>query len=184
MGGLNAALFQSIHGLAGQNAILDGLGIFFAEYFPYVLTLGFLILALRESGWRRKAYVVIEGALALVLAPGFITLTVHYFYFHPRPFAFYGFMPLISESGASFPSGHAAWFFALALVVFWTDRAWGVWYFIFAFVNGLARIYVGVHWPFDILGGAAAGVFAALFIRGLLTDVRKGLYGERQAGAA
>jgi len=36
--------------------------------------------------------------------------------------------------------------------------------FILAFLGGIARVYVGVHWPFDILGGIVTGFIGALIV--------------------
>lgn len=179
MSSLNQSVFQFIHQFAGRSVVMDDLGIFFANYLPYLLVLGFLVLTWYERDWRRKLYVFIEGALAVVLARGLVTEIIRFFYYHPRPFDFYNFAPLISESGSSFPSGHAAFFFALAMVVWYVNRTWGIWYLILSCVNGIARIYVGVHWPLDILGGIAVGVLCALFIRWLLKNSREKLYDEK-----
>src|SRR5258708_24900384 len=93
-----------------------------------------------------------------MVSRGIVTELIRYFYHHERPFSFYNFTPLIPEVGWSFPSGHAAWFFALATVIWYVNRKWGVWYFVLSVVMGIARIYVGVHWPLDVLGGIVAGV--------------------------
>lgn len=181
MAAFNQIVFQWIHQFAGRNIIVDDLGIFFAAYLPYLLMAGFLALALYEKGWRRKIYVLIEGSLAIILARGVIAEVIQFFYHHPRPFLFYNFAPLISESGSSFPSGHASWFFAVALVVWYANRTWGIWYFIFAILNGVARVYVGVHWPLDILGGVAVGVFSAYLAHRLLRSARHPLYENDEA---
>ncbi len=158
---------------------LDGLGIFLAQWLPYFLVVGFLILILSQSGWRRKLYWFAEGAMAIIVSRGIVTEIIRFFYHHERPFSFYNFMPLISESGWSFPSGHAAWFFAMAMTIWYINRKWGVWFFIFALVNGIARIYVGVHWPLDIIGGAVVGILSALLVHWLLKQSRELLYSTR-----
>ncbi len=180
MASLNLSLFQLIYGLSHRIFLLDDLGIFCAQYLPYLLVLIFFILVFYEKGWRRKWYIFSEAAIAVILSRGFLTETIRFFYNHPRPFDVLGFAPLISESGSSFPSAHAALFFALAMVVFYRNRKWGIWFLIWAFVNGIARIYVGVHWPLDILGGAVIGIISAIFIHWLLRDSREKLYGETE----
>jgi membrane-associated phospholipid phosphatase len=59
----------------------------------------------------------------------------------------------------AFPSGHAAMIFMLAGVfVFTISRTWLKWLLIaFASLIALSRVVVGVHWPLDILAGAAIG---------------------------
>jgi undecaprenyl-diphosphatase len=166
-------LFALIHGLSGRSIFADLAGIFFAQYLPYLLILGFLMLVFREPGARRKFYLFAEGTLAVILARGIIASSIHYFYHTARPFVFFGFAPLIGESGSSFPSGHMTWFFALATTVWYADRKWGIWYFLLTCIMGIARVYVGVHWPLDILGGAVIGLLSGWFIHWLLRSGRK-----------
>lgn len=61
-------------------------------------------------------------------------------------------------SGFSFPSSHAVNNFAGAIVLsFFIPRAkW--WFFGFAAVVAFSRVYVGVHFPFDVIGGSVIGI--------------------------
>ncbi len=166
---LDQRIFQFIYQLGGhRNAFSDVLAIFFAQYLPYLMVLAFLVFVYYQKGWRRRVYLFSEAALAIILARGLITEIIRIFYHVARPYSFYGFIPLIAEGGWSFPSAHAAWFFALATTLFYVNRKWGWWYFLLAFVMGIARIYAGVHWPLDILGGAVVGIASAMFIHWLL----------------
>jgi undecaprenyl-diphosphatase len=185
MTNLNLAVFNLIHAWSGHSVLADSAAIFFAEYLPYLMVLGFLILVFRESGARRKFYLFAEGTLAVILARGIITESIRFFYNVQRPFALPGFHPLIAESGASFPSGHMAWFFALAIVIWCANRKWGTWYFALSAAMGIARIYVGVHWPLDILGGAAVGLASGWFTHWLFRKTRAELLAvKKEEGTA
>jgi undecaprenyl-diphosphatase len=177
MTNLNQTVFQFIHQLAGRHIVLDYLGIFFAQYLPYFLVAAFLVLAYYQYGWRRKLYVFAEGAIAVIISRGLVTEIIRLFIHVPRPFSFYNFTPLIPEAGWGFPSGHAAWFFALSLTVYYVNKKWGWWFFGLSVLMGIARIYVGVHWPLDIIGGAIVGLLSAWFVHWLLRGPRKQLYG-------
>lgn len=174
---LDQKAFQFVYAASHRSELWNVLAIFFAEWMPYLLVLAFLVLVFYQKGWRRRVYLFCEGALAIILARGIVTSVIQYFYHEPRPYSFYGFTPLFNETGCSFPSAHAAWFFALALVVWFANRKWGWWFFALAVLMGIARVYAGVHWPIDIIGGAVIGLLCAWFIHWLLRGSREGLEG-------
>ncbi|HCB35479.1 MAG: hypothetical protein A2W52_04510 [Candidatus Taylorbacteria bacterium RIFCSPHIGHO2_02_49_25] len=130
-----------------------------AKYFPYLVAVLFAVFALTRSQ-ARKARILLfcEGTVAAFLSRGVVE-ALRLFIHRPRPFvADPSIIPLISETSFSFPSGHAAFFFALSTVVFLHNKRWGVWFFIAAAVISIARVLAGVHYVTDILGGAALGV--------------------------
>jgi len=65
----------------------------------------------------------------------------------------------------AFPSGHAATSFAAATILTAAKPRWGPLWFLLALAVGFSRIYVGVHYPLDIVGGAVLGVVVALGLR-------------------
>jgi len=70
--------------------------------------------------------------------------------------------PLLrGDIGSSFPSGHAATSFAGALVLAYLVRRWLVALVALAALVAASRVYVGVHYPLDVLGGAALGALYA-----------------------
>lgn len=81
-----------------------------------------------------------------------------------RPFEALGLKTLFTETSASFPSGHATFFFALATAVYLYNRRWGWWFFAAALLISLARVAAGVHYPSDIFGGALVGIVVATLV--------------------
>jgi len=59
----------------------------------------------------------------------------------------------------SFPSGHTTTSFALARVVAAAYRRWAVLLYLVAALVGLSRVYVGAHFPTDVLAGTVIGLF-------------------------
>jgi undecaprenyl-diphosphatase len=62
----------------------------------------------------------------------------------------------------SFPSAHAANIFGAATVLSMFYRRWAAAFFAVAVCVGYSRIYVGFHYPSDVLGGAVLGAGVAL----------------------
>ena len=89
----------------------------------------------------------------------------------PRPYAdengfFYQFWLMMGqhmESDKSFPSGHTTAAFATMVPVFLVGNKKVSWTaLIFAFLMGLSRIYLVVHYPSDVLGGLIVGTIAGI----------------------
>ncbi len=173
---MNSALFASIYSLSHRSGLLDFLGIFAAQYLPYILLIVFLVYLIQIKGTRRRLFFFGETALAVILARGLLTEWIRFFYIHPRPFEALQFTSLIPESGNSFPSGHMTFYFALAAVLFFANRKWGLWFGAATLLVGIARIFVGVHWPADILGGIIIGIASAAAVH--FTLRRFGINGE------
>ena len=67
------------------------------------------------------------------------------------------------QKDASFPSGHTASSFAAAVVMFhMLPKRYGIPALLLAFLIGLSRLYVGVHYPTDVLCGLLSGTVLAL----------------------
>lgn len=167
-------IFESIHYFVGQSVLIDQLAVFFAKDLPYFILLGAIFFISRVKMWRTKTIVFFVIALNLIISRGVLTEVIRFFYDRPRPFEVLNFAPLVNASSGSFPSGHAALFFALGSAVFNFNHRWGYWFLGFSLLNGLARVFVGVHWPTDILGGMVLG-----FVSGwLVWHYLKNFYGD------
>ena len=85
----------------------------------------------------------------------------------PRPFITHAhavtlFSPHVADPG--FPSDHATGAFAIAASVVAYDRRWGGVLLVLAAVLSVGRVALGVHYPTDVIAGAALGVSAALLV--------------------
>ena len=81
----------------------------------------------------------------------------------------------------SFPSGHAATSFACATTLTFFAPRLAPAFFLLAAAIAWSRVYVGVHYPLDVLGGALLGIAVAIALRWLVR-ARPRLRRPRRAG--
>lgn len=122
-----------------------------------------LVACARREGWRRVAILALwAGALSGLLRLGVMRIADR-----QRPSNFEWSSPLENVRGnSSFPSGHATTSFAIAFMVILlvrnTEYKWVGWATLgWALLVGYSRVYVGVHYPLDILGAACMGATCA-----------------------
>ena len=163
MNQLDAAIFHWLNSWAGVNQFYDSAIIFRAEYLPWWVGIGILAFYVLGRDKKRELLMIVHAFAAAVLARFIFTEVIRYFYDRPRPFEVLDSVyQLIQHSlGGAFPSGHAAFFFALATGVFFYRKWCGVLFYALALSIGFNRVAASIHWPSDILGGAVVGIISA-----------------------
>ncbi len=144
---------------------MDFFGIFFAEYLPYVFGIALLFFILKRRGAREKLSAFFSVVFTGIVSSYILTPIIKLIFPRERPFEFLKILPLIPAGGPSFPSGNAAFFFAIAFVLFTMNRKWGVWFLLFAILNGAGQVFVGIHYPLDIVGSAVVGFITYLIFK-------------------
>ena len=158
---MNTSLFNFINGWAGRIDWLDTLMILAAKHLWVLLLVVLIVKVGFNRRWHHMAAVAIGSALVARLG---IVALIKWLYVHPRPDLVLEKSNAIGVPGAgnSFPSGHTSFAFALATGVYLYDKKMGKWYFAAATLIGFARIFIGVHWPLDILAGVAVGILTTI----------------------
>lgn len=147
--------------------MIDILIVFLGEYFGHILLAGLLVFLLsrfagsRKAGkdWKKHISLVLQMIVATILSRGIITETVRFFWHRARPFVEQNFVSLIPHANsASFPSGHATFFFAIGTVLYLYNKKAGIVFLAGSALVGIARVLAGLHWSSDVAVGAAIGI--------------------------
>ncbi len=166
---IDQALFYQINGV-WHHPILDAVLPWTRHSNNWIpLYIGLLVWLIYQVGWKTLKWLLF--ALMNVGLTDQISSSVFKPYFHRlRPCndpALFGKTRLLLEQcagGFSFTSSHAANHFGIAMFIFMT---WGItqkkytrFFFVWAGIIAFAQIYVGVHYPLDIVGGTIIGLIS------------------------
>lgn len=148
---LNEAIFLKIQALTGVT-VIDQLMLFLAEALVLLVPLSLIYLWFSGREGREDAAFTFGTT---VLGIGF-AYAMGLLYLHENPSATYE--TIVSYHGEnSFPSQHSAALFSAGLPLMLRERkAFGYLLILAAVITGFARVYVGEHWPVDILGAFVA----------------------------
>lgn len=183
LGALDVALFHWINGVA-HAPFWDAFFLWITRP-PYRVALfGGLLIALLIWGGPRGRRAAIIALLVVVAADQLSSTLLKPWIGRVRPCFALDSVRLLWPRQAhspSFPSGHATNTMAVAVVLF-SVRPWVGWVaLVVAVLVGYSRIYIGVHYPSDVLGGAllgalvgAAGLSLAARIEGAVRKNRPG----------
>ncbi|PGS63652.1 undecaprenyl-diphosphatase [Bacillus cereus] len=156
---MNYQLFRKINNLAGQSPILDVIMVFFTQQIIIIYAI-FLLIMWFNGAKRIALYTCISGGLAL-----FINYIIALLYFEPRPFVTHHVHVLVQHAAdASFPSNHTTGVFALAVAVLLRKNLFGYGMLLLAVVTGVSRVWVGHHYPFDVLASIVVGSITSILL--------------------
>lgn len=165
---LDVALFRFINGTL-SNSVLDTVMPWFSGNRLFIPALVLIGIALLWRGGKRGQLFVGLLALIVLLGDTLLINVLKQTWERPRPFAALADVHLLVGKGssASFPSSHTSTWFAATIVCAAFYRRWAPWVLGGACLVGLSRVYVGAHYPSDVLGGAVLGAgyaIAGLFL--------------------
>ena len=164
---LDYSLFRVINNWSGRSAALDSLMVGCAKYLPLIFALALVVLWL---SWRpRNQWAALLAAASALLALG-IGQLIGKAMPRPRPYLSHAVHQLIPPSlDTSFPSDHATLGFAVGVMVWRYNKRAGAALLVLAAVMAFARVFVGAHYPGDVLGGALLGGLTSIAL-GVVSD--------------
>ncbi len=159
---IDVSLFRSLNG-GLANPVFDLLMPFLTDLNKQKIVLvlvAVIILWMLVKGDRSIRWAAVLLIVTIAVSDQLSSSVIKHWFERPRPCHMLANVRLLVDcgSGFSFPSSHAVNNFAGALVLAWFIPRGVWWFFGFAAVVAFSRIYVGVHYPLDILGGAVIGL--------------------------
>jgi undecaprenyl-diphosphatase len=165
LAGIDIALLRWIH-TGWRCGALDAFFITLTNGRIFLVPLALAWIYLLARGGRRGRELAVAFAVTLLLTDQISSHVIKPWVGRTRPcFSVPGVTALVHQiRSASFPSSHAANSFGAATLIAlhdrrWAGAAWGI-----AALVGISRVYVGVHYPSDVLAGALLGVLCALLV--------------------
>jgi undecaprenyl-diphosphatase len=133
-----------------------------------VILTGLLWFLARPGGDRKWKLACASGYAAAALAY-LVNVVIHDIHDRARPYEAHAIRhPWSTSTDASFPSDHTSLSFAIAFAVLLFDTVAGVVFLAVAAIIGVGRLFIGAHYPGDVLAGVLVGLVSAFVVVKLL----------------
>ncbi|KLV28617.1 undecaprenyl-diphosphatase [Priestia megaterium] len=154
-------IFRIINQLAGRYSVLDMLMILISNKVRYLFAFVLMLMWFRGYSQRKVTVYAVISATFTVL----IKMLIQCFYFKPRPFMKRRVRILIpSKMNSAFLSTHMLLTTAVSTSIFLRERILGSVMWILSLLTGFSRIWVGHHFPSDIVRSLFIGSLTSIIV--------------------
>lgn len=168
---VNVDVFRLINDMGKEYSSLNPGMIFIAEYLVYILALTTIIFWFTRNNSNRLMVVCASITFILSEILGKLAGKLHSNY---NPFAELPNVNQLIQKAIdnSFPSDHTILFFSFCITFWLFKKGWGFIWVLLAFLVGISRIWVGVHYPADVLAGALISIISAIIVYQVIPKIK------------
>lgn len=170
-------IFKIINSLAGKYFWLDYIVIITTNYILWFIIVVILLYELKHIiiDERRDWLVIFKVFSSIIFVWILNNLFMAKIFFRSRPFINHNVNKLVRDPWTikSFPSDHASIAFTISTIIYLHNPKTGLFLFPIAFLIAISRVYVGVHYPLDVLIGMFIGIILAYFINKFFSKLKK-----------
>lgn len=161
---MDIKIFTFINDFTGRVRLLDIFMMFISQKLRYLFAFVLIIMWFRDHYHKRvTSYAGISAFISLL-----VSSMIKIFFYKPRPFLKKSvnlLAPVPSKRNSTFPSKHTTLAFAVSTTILFYKRTLGMIMSISALLAGLSRIWMGQHYPSDIIGSIFIGSFVAFCVK-------------------
>lgn len=166
IGQIDYQLFHVINEWGRSATSLNPFMRILAERAFYLFFAGLLVYWFSRK--EREREMVVNAVISVVIGLG-ISFVIGHLFYRDRPFVAHSVLQLIPHpANASFPSDHSIGAFAIAASFVKYRPKEGIGWLILATVIAFSRVWTGVHYPLDVLGGTLIGILVATGVHRLV----------------
>lgn len=181
---LDNLLFEKLYELFPHGLFFNWFFLIFTflgdpKFIWFLFVIGFFLFRHKKIGW-----IFLEVALAMGIAVILNEFILKNIFLRPRPFETLLNISSLDPwaTGFSFPSSHAIVAFSLATVIAigFKKKITYLLFLIYALMVSYSRIYLGVHFPLDVVAGAFIGIISGWLVANFLPSFYKILFNKHE----
>lgn len=175
---VNLEIFRLINNLANKSMFLDKIMIFCSKWLPVIFALAVILVYLLGISKRNVRYrKVAVNTIVFTVINLIVSFIIGSVYYVDRPFVHHNVNLVISHAAnASFPSDHVIGTFSIALGLRMFNKKLGNTLIVLSIIVGISRIYVGHHYPSDIIGALIVVLVMNIIYRNVIRNIVDTIY--------